>query len=194
MEIVAREAKETGCTFNISMFFAGRNKLIVYGHEVILDPEGDNPPKIGPDPSRIKKLTEMQPPTTVKGVRSLLGLVNQLRKFCSDYAMNTTKLRGLLYKNAKFCWTDAHQAEFDHVMETLGSLEHLHPYKEGNEMFALTDASVSGLGFILFQRDSNGKQSILQVGSTCLKNAQARWHPTELELLDIQYCLTKCHF
>ena len=108
--------------------------------------------------------------------------------------LNTAKLRGLLFKKTKFCWTDSHQAEFDHIMETLGNLEHLQPYKEGNEMFALTDASVSGLGFILFQRDSDGKQSILQIGSTCLKHAQARWHPTELELLAIQYCLTKCHF
>merc|ERR1712112_658686 len=58
----------------------------------------------------------------------------------------------------------------------------------------MTVASTSGLGFILFQRDSTGKQSILKFGSTCLKNAQIRWHPTELELLAIQYCLTKCHF
>ena len=84
-----------------------------------MDPEGDNPPKIGPDPSRTEKLTEMQPPTTVKGVRSLLGLVNLLGKFCSDYAMNTSKLRGLLFKNTKFCWTDSHQAEFDYIRETI---------------------------------------------------------------------------
>ena len=158
-----------------------------------MDPTGVNSPKIGPDPSRIEKLTEMQPPTTVKGVRSLLGLVNQLGKFCSDYAMNTGNLRGLLHKGTQFHWTPKHQSEFNHIVSTLSNLEYLQPYQPGNEMFALTDASASGLEFILFQRDSTGKQSILQVGSTCLKNAQIRWHPTELELIAIQYCLTKCH-
>ena len=32
------------------------------------------------------------------------------------------------------------------------------------------------------------------MGSTCLKNAQVRCHPAELELLAGQYCLKKCHF
>ena len=58
----------------------------------------------------------------------------------------------------------------------------------------MTDASINGLGFILFQKNSEGKTSIVQVGSTCLKNAQVRWHPAELELLAVQYCLKKCHF
>ena len=54
---------------------------------------------------------------------------------------------------------------------------------------AMTDTSLSGLGFILYQKDAKGHCSIVQVGSTFLKNAQARWHPAEIELLAIQYCL-----
>ena len=61
-------------------------------------------------------------------------------------------------------------------------------------MYALTDASLAGLGFVLLQKDVDGKSSILQVGPTGLKNAQDRWAPTELEVLAIRYCLTKCHF
>ena len=58
----------------------------------------------------------------------------------------------------------------------------------------MMDASINGLGFILFQKNSEGKTSIVQVESTYLKNAQVRWHPAELELLAVQYCLKKCHF
>merc|ERR1712082_358262 len=58
----------------------------------------------------------------------------------------------------------------------------------------MTDASNNRLGFILFQKDEDRKASIVQVGSTCLKNAQIRWHLSELELLAIQYYLKKCHF
>ena len=115
-------------------------------------------------------------------------------KFCPDYAMTTNKLRGLTNKGIKFCWTDHHQREFDYVIQNLTKLEYLRPFKQGNTLHAMTDASINGLGFILFQKDSKGKTSLVQVGSTCLKNAQVRWHPSELELLAVQYCLKKCHF
>ena len=80
------------------------------------------------------------------------------------------------------------------MIQNLTKLKYLQPYKQGNTLHAMTDASINGLGFFLFQKDSDGKTSIIQVGSTCLKNAQVRWHPSELELLAIQYCLKKCHF
>merc|ERR1712240_95024 len=84
--------------------------------------------------------------------------------------------------------------KFGQVLYDMVELEHLQPYKQGNTLHAMTNASINGLGFILFQKDSNGKVSIVQIGSTCLKNAQVRWHPSELELLAIQYCLKKFHF
>ena len=55
------------------MFFAGKEKNIVSGHQVILDPSGKNPPKIGPDPSRNEKLTKMQPSQTIKVIRCFLA-------------------------------------------------------------------------------------------------------------------------
>ena len=61
-------------------------------------------------------------------------------------------------------------------------------------MYAMIDARVFGLGFFLYQKDSDGHCSLLQVGSTCLSNALTRWYPAELELLAVQYCLKKCHF
>ena len=76
LEIVAREAEKNGCTFSISKFYGGRVSNIVSGHLVILDPSGEKPPQIGPDPARIEKLTNMQPPKTLKDVRSFLGIVN----------------------------------------------------------------------------------------------------------------------
>ena len=80
------------------------------------------------------------------------------------------------------------------MIQNLTKLEYLQLYKQGNTLHAMTDASINGLGCVLFQKDREGKTSIIKVGSTCLKNAQVRWHPSELELLAIQYCLKKCHF
>ena len=73
-------------------------------------------------------------------------------------------------------------------------LEKLTPYDPKNDLFALVDASLLGLGFILFQKDSNGRSSILQAGLTSLKHAQVRWAIPELELLECKFMLNKCHF
>ena len=182
LEIAARESIKRGVTWSISKFFAGREVNIVSGHQVTLDPSGVNPPEIGPDPARVKKLADMQPPENQKQVRSFLGLVNQLGKFSPDYAMITTKIRGLLKNGVKFDWTPEHELEFRKVIESLSNLEKLEPYNPENDLFALVDASLMGLGFILFQKDVNGRSSILQAGSTSLKHAQVRWAIPELEL------------
>ena len=102
LEIAAGEAKKHDCTWSIKKFYTGRVSNIVSGHLVILDPSGKNPPKIGPDPARIEKLINMQPPKTLKEVRSFLGLVNKMAKFSSEYSMITTKIRSLLCKGVKF--------------------------------------------------------------------------------------------
>ena len=91
---------------------------------------------------------------TAKGVRSFLGFVAYLGKFCPDYAMTTNKLRGRTNKGVKFHWTEHLQREFDYVIENLTKLEYLHPYKQGNTLHVMTDALINGLGLVLFEKDS----------------------------------------
>ena len=79
----------------------------------------------------------MQPPKTLKEVRSFLGLVNQLSKFSSNYSMITTEIRSLLWKGAKFIWTSDHQSEFDKVIASLSDLDKLEPFNPENEILLL---------------------------------------------------------
>ena len=108
--------------------------------------------------------------------------------------MTTTKIRTLLKTGVKFEWTQEHNLEFKKIIESLSTLEKLTLYDPKNDLFALVDASLLGLGFILFQKDSSGRSSILQAGSTSLKHAQVRWAIPELELLACKFMLNKCHF
>ena len=77
-------------------------------------------------------------------------------------------------------------------MNSRANLDKLEPYNPENKLFALVDAGKLGLGFILLQKDSEGRSSILQAGSTSLKHAQVRWNIPELELLAVKYMLNKC--
>ena len=89
---------------------------------------GANSPEVGPDHIRVEKLTNMEPPVNQKQDRSFLGLVNQLSKFLSDYAHNTTKIRSFLHKNTKFIWSNDHQDEFNTILDSLSNLDKLEPY------------------------------------------------------------------
>merc|ERR1712030_250983 len=171
-----KDARKTGCIFSISKFQIG-TQVVTSGFQITTDPTGKTTPKLGPDPARVEKLTNMQKPKDQTGVRSLLGLLTQLSKFCPDYAQCAPALRALTHKNAKFTWTSTHQEEFDKIISKFGNLEYLRPYDPNNQLLCLTDASYLGLGFILFQQDKNGKFSIVMVGSTSLKDAQCRWYP-----------------
>ena len=122
LEITARELLKRGVTWSISKFFAGRETNIVSGHQVVLDPSGKQPPLIGPDPARVDKLANMQPPTNIKQVRSFLGLVNQLGKFSPDYLITTTKIRTLLKTGVKFEWNHEHSLEFAKLLSLYQNL------------------------------------------------------------------------
>ena len=93
-----------------------------------------------------------------------MGLLTQLSKFCPDYAQNVPALRLLTHKHVTFHWTDVHQREFENIVANFGRLEYLRPYDPSNQLLCLTDASYLGLGFILFQKDRDGKYSIVMVG------------------------------
>ena len=126
-----REAKEKGCTFSISKFQAG-TEVVTSGFLIKTDPTGKTKPKLGPDPARVEKLAKMQRPTNQTEVRSLLGLLTQLSKFCPDYAQNVPALRQLTHKDVQFLWTDIHQREFDKIIANFGNLEYLRPYDPAN--------------------------------------------------------------
>ena len=106
--------------------------------------------------------------------------------------MITTKIRTLLKQGVKFFWTPEHQDVFNKVIKSLSDLDKLEPFDPKNKLYALVDASLCGLGFILFQKDKNGRSSILQTGSTFMKHAQVRWAIPELQLLAVKYILNKC--
>ena len=73
-------------------------------------------------------------------------------------------------------------------------LQKLSAYNPENQLMVLTDASVQGLGFVLFQKGKEDKKwSIVWAGSTCLKASQPCWCPSKLELLLVFFALKKCH-
>ena len=77
---------------------------------------------IRPDPERIVSLTRFPVPRDVTGVRSFLGLANQLSGFVPDFAHMTVRLVELTAKKNTFLWLEDHQREFEKVKQLLTSV------------------------------------------------------------------------
>ena len=64
----------------------------------------------------------------------------------------------------------------------------------GRDTFLYVDASRRGLGYILLQKDEQGRYRIICCGSTGLSSAQSRYSVIKLKLLAVVYALSKCRF
>ena len=81
---------------------------------------------ISPDPKRVEAMREFPTPQDLTGVRSFLGLVNQLGQFIPDLAMQTEKIRHLLKKGVMFLWLPEHQREYEQVKDILCAPHRVH--------------------------------------------------------------------
>src|SRR5437660_463307 len=69
------------------------------------------------DPKKISAVTNWQPSTRVKGVRSFLGMVNFYRPFIPKFAEMARPLTELTRKDTVFKWGERQQIAFDMLKE-----------------------------------------------------------------------------
>ena len=143
-----------------------------------------------PDPSRISSLAYFPVPRDQTGVRSFLGLCNQLAFFIPDYQQHTVALRQLTGKGRTSLWLPEHQLEFDELKKILTSDMIVRHFDSTKRVVLLTDASrLFGLGYALghLETDNTGKEifKIVRCGSKGLTPTQQRYSTIELECLAI---------
>ena len=76
---------------------------------------------VQPDPACISFLPDFPVPRDQTGVRSFLGLCNQLALFLPNYQHHTVLLRQLTGKGSPFLWLPEQQIEFDKLKTILTS-------------------------------------------------------------------------
>ena len=145
---------------------------------------------IKPDPERIVSLTRFPVPRDVTGVRSFLGLANQLSGFVPDFVHMTVRLREL---NA-FLWLNDHQREFEKVKQLLTLDMVVTHFDPDLPVTVLTDASrLHGLGYALGHY-VDGRFKLVSCGSKTLTPAQQRYATIELECLVVYFAIDKCSY
>ena len=134
------------------------------------------------------KVRDFPEPTDVNKVQQFLGLALYYRRFIPGFAKISNPLHALTKKNVQFQWTTRCQEAFDKLKELLTATPVLpYPQFEGNSEFILeTDASTSGLGAVLGQKQGDGHVHPIAYASRCFQPHEKSYAITELETLAVE--------
>ena len=157
------------------------------------------------DPDKIKALSEWPVPHNVKTLRSFLGFTGYYRRYIKDYARIVKPLNDLLVghstngytpegkkkkkKSIPWQWGKAQQDAFDMLKLKLSTPPVL-AYADFNKPFILhTDASVEGLGAVLYQ-EQDGFERVIAYASRGLRKSERNYPAHKLEFLCLKWAIT----
>ena len=149
---------------------------------------------IQPEQKKVNVIKNLSPPTTVREVRSFIGMCSYYRRFIPRFSSIAEPIIALTRKYARFNWSQQCQEAFDKLKQALIELPLLCfpdtslPYK------LYTDASDKCVGACLTQTVSEHGQQIerpIYYLSHRLSDTQTRWATIEKEAYAIFYSLSK---
>jgi hypothetical protein len=150
---------------------------------------------IFPDPAKVAAIHDYRQPTDLTSLRGFLGLCNQLGSFIPDLAQVMTPLQELLKKEVQWQWLPEQELAFQQTKDILTSKLIIKLFNAKLKTELLADAlTLHGLGFSLLQRDTNGSPHLICCGSQSLSQAKTRYTMIELEILAIQWAMSKTHY
>ena len=180
---------QAGLKLKLSKCEFFRDQLRYLGH--IVSEKG-----IATDPKKIETILDWPRPKTVTDVRSFTVFINYYRKYIKDYA----KIARPLYKltsreNSKkkrhnVEWTDRCQQSFEQLKESCSQCPVL-AYANYKSPFILhTDASPTGLGAVLSQKQADGTERVVAYASHSLNKAERNYDAHKLEILALKWAVT----
>ena len=183
LELVFDRLQNAGMKFKPSKCSLFQSKVLYLGH--IITPNGSYP-----DPEKVKVIQNLDPPQTVRDVRSFIGMAGFYRRYVEHFSEIARPLTMLTRKNAKFIWSPEAQTAFDTLKECLMCSPIL-AYPDVKLPYKLwTDASQYCIGAILTQETDKGDH-VIQYVSHALNEGQQKWSTIEREAYAIVYAITK---
>ena len=104
-----------------------------------------------PSDTKVKAITEMPKPTTLKDLQTFLGMVQYLSKFFPRIAEIAEPLRDLTKKHAPYAWGPEHNQAFNNIKKEIVQAPIIRYYDLKKKTVLQSDASIKGLGTCLLQ-------------------------------------------
>ena len=151
---------------------------------------------IATDPKKIETILNWPRPKMVTDVRSFTGFTNYYHKYIKDYVKIACHLYELTSgKNSKkkkhnVDWTNRCQQSFECLKEQCSQCPVL-DYANYKHPFILhTDASTTGLGAVLSQKQTDGTERVVAYASCFLNKAERNYDAHKLEFLALKWAVT----
>ena len=163
---------------------------------------------IATDDGLTRAIRDFPTPTTLKQVRSFVGLAGYYRRFVKDFAKIARPLHSLITKvHEKFpkdaskgekkplggLWTEECDRAFTELRHALSSPGVL-AYADYSKPFILeTDACEKGLGAVLSQKGEDGVVRVVAYASRTIRKSEsnANYSSLKLELLALKWAITE---
>ena len=157
-------------------------KVKFLGHEI-----GNN--TIKPIPSKIEAIKRFPSPKEKKDVMKLLGSVNFNSKFVEKVHINLKPPYTLLHDDVNFQWISELEKIIQDVNNAMTAATELTIPNTKHPFFITVDASLVGLGAVLFQLNEENKISVISYNSRVLNTQEQKLSTLDRELLAIAYAL-----
>jgi len=154
-----------------------RRSVTFLGH--VVSNEG-----IATDPEKIRAVDSWPTPTSLKEVRSFVGLASYYRRYVKGFADIAAPLHALTKKGQTFSWSSQAQAAFEALKEALTSPPILAMPNDVGEMILDTDASDTTIGAVLSQVQ-DGVEKVIAYASRSLDKRECNYCVTRKELLSV---------
>lgn len=158
---------------------------------------------IEPDPDKVEKVVNWPRPENPEDVRRFLGFIGYYRRFIKNFSriarpltilmpapLKTKGTRKKDREQRQWIWESEQEEAFQHLKNCLSG-----PPVVGYPNFDLpfelhTDASLLGLGAVLYQ-DQGGTKRVIAYASRGLSKAEKRYPAHKLEFLALKWAVTE---
>ncbi|MCY3930012.1 MAG: RNase H-like domain-containing protein, partial [Acidobacteria bacterium] len=177
---VLHRLQESGLTLNSEKCKFSQTRVRFLGH--VIEAKG-----IHPDPDKIKAITQVKTPQTIKDIRRFLGMLNQMIKFVPNLAETTKPLRDLLSTKNQWAWGQVQEEAFNKAKTILSSAPVLALFDPNLNTVVSSDASSFGLGAVLLQTQRDGSRRPVAYISRAMTSTEQRYAQIEKEALALTW-------
>ena len=177
LRLVFARLKWAGIKLKPSKCTLAKEKVHYLGHVV-------SPGEIRPDPGNVSKIRDLETPTTVKQVRTFLGMASYYRGFVRDFSRRARPLTELTKQDVTFKWEQDEEAAFEDLKDAL-TKEPVLALPDFTKPFVLmTDGSTTGLGAVLGQHhDGEPRERVIGYASRRTSRLEESYSACELECM-----------
>ena len=177
LRLVLLRLKNAGIKLKPSKCVLAKEKVQYLGHTI-------SPGEIRPDPENVSKIRDLDAPTTVKQVRTLLGMASYYRCFVRDFSKRARLLTELTRQDIKFRWGEEEESAFEDLKKALTTEPVLTLPDFTKPFILMTDGSSTGLGAVLGQQhDGESRERVISYASRRTNRLEESYSACELECL-----------